>query len=157
MWIMYDTQFGNGKKLAQLLKEEFPKEWKVKTGDVKEIDPKKVAQDSPDALILGGAIRMFRGAPKSKKWLKILDKELENLNSSIKYGSVFVTHGLPTDKVQGWVRRFNKKIQKVDSIEMPYCSPLTAKVADQEGPILQEELEKSKVYAREFCKWISES
>jgi len=72
--IMTDTRFGNGKLLAEALKKEFSNEDTVNIADVKEVSPKSVAEDVPDAIILGGAIRMFRGGPKSKKWFAELNK-----------------------------------------------------------------------------------
>ena len=77
LWILYDTKFGNGKTLAELMKKEFHEEWEIKLGDVKEISPSAVASDAPDVLILGGAIRMFMGALASKKWLKQLNRNVE--------------------------------------------------------------------------------
>ncbi|MCP4762326.1 MAG: hypothetical protein GY870_11140, partial [archaeon] len=70
VWIMHDTKFGNGKNLAESLGKEFPSDYEINVGDVKEISPSQVADDVPDILIFGGAIRMFQGAPASKKWLK---------------------------------------------------------------------------------------
>ncbi|MBD3212528.1 MAG: hypothetical protein GF311_07965 [Candidatus Lokiarchaeota archaeon] len=154
VYIMYDTQFGNGKILAEAFKKELSGEYEVKTGDVKDIDPQKVANDNPDVLILGGAIRMFRGATKSKKWLKKLDKELSSKGYNIKYATEFLTHGLPTDKVQGFKKRYHKKLEKASSIKNIYPEILTARVKEQEGPILDSEMEKAQNYIQEFIKWI---
>ncbi|TFF87335.1 MAG: hypothetical protein EU548_10460 [Promethearchaeota archaeon] len=153
-WILYDTQFGNGKKLAESLQNYFPADFEVKTGDVKDISPKSVADDKPEVLILGGAIRMFRGAPKSKKWVKQLDKNLKESNHKIHYATGFVTHGLPTEKVQGFAKRFLKKIEKSPMIEKTYEELLTAQVETQEGPIKPEEMEKAKEYTKNFISWI---
>ena len=71
--IMTNTKFGNGKKLAELLKAEFTAGDEVTIADVKEVSPETVAKDVPDVLILGGAIRVFKSDGKSKKWLKELD------------------------------------------------------------------------------------
>ena len=79
IWILSESQFGNGRKLADTLSKASSNN-DVKVGDLKEVSPEKVANDKPDAIILGGAIRMFRGAPKSKKWIKKLDTSLRNIN-----------------------------------------------------------------------------
>jgi len=151
---MYDTQFGNGKILAETLEKEFPSEYVIKTGDVKSIDVQSVADENPDVLILGGAIRMFRGAPKSKKWLKKLDKTLKKNDNNITYATVFLTHGLPTDKVQGFAKRYHKKLKKALTIEKTYPEILTARVKEQKGPILEEEMEKAKQFIHKFIDWI---
>lgn len=153
VWIVHDTKFGNGKKLAEFLGNEFPQGNVINIGDIKEISPTTVAEDRPDVLILGGAIRMFRGAPKSKKWLKKLNKSLKNLDHRVKYGTAFLTHGLPTEKMQGWGKRYFKKLGKASMIEKVYPNLLTAKVDEAEGPILPEEMQKAKEYIQEFIQW----
>lgn len=154
VWILYDTKFGNGKKLSEFLAEQFPKEDDINTGDVKKIAAKSVAQDNPNILILGGAVRMFRGGLASKKWLKELNKELKKANNEILYATAFLTHGLPTDKIQNFGKRFLKKIEKASQIKKTYSPILTAQVKDQEGPILPDEMEKAEVYIKNFIKWI---
>ncbi len=154
LWIFYDTKFGNGKTLAELLKKEFSDDWEIKLGDVKEISPSTVASDAPDALILGGAIRMFMGAPASKKWLKQLNKELDLANRDIQYGTLFLTHALSTSKIQGYRKRFWKKLKKSNRILKIYPHTLTARVKEMEGPFVESELEKTKEYVHKFIKWI---
>ena len=75
--IMTDTKYGNGKLLAEALKQEFSNEYEVKIADVKDLSPQEISEDVPDVIILGGAIRIFRADPKSKKWLNKLNKILE--------------------------------------------------------------------------------
>ncbi len=151
---MTDTKFGNGKLLAEALKKEFSNESNVKIADVKEVSPKKIAEDAPDVIILGGAVRMFRGDPKSKKWLAELNKLLEKSGTKIPYGTGFLTHALPTDKVQGFARKYLTKIDKASMVEKIYPELLTARVKDQKGPIFPEEMEKAKVYIKEFIEWM---
>ncbi|TFF99896.1 MAG: hypothetical protein EU541_03760 [Promethearchaeota archaeon] len=154
IWILYDTQFGNGKKLAEFLGKELSDVDEIMSGDVKDINPKSVADDKPEVLILGGAIRMFQGAKKSKKWLKKLNKELKNIEYKIKYSTAFLTHGLPTDKIQGFGKRLLKKLKKATMIDNVYSELLTARVEDTEGPIMSEEMKKSKEFIQDFSNWI---
>jgi menaquinone-dependent protoporphyrinogen IX oxidase len=154
VWILTESRFGNGKNLAETLKRQFPEGFNINVGDVKDLSPEKVVEEEPDILIQGGAIRMFRGAPKSKKFLKKLNKVLEQNNHTIQYGTGFLTHGLPTDKVQGFAKRYLKKIKKASMIEKTYPNLLTARVKEQEGPILDDEMEKAKKYIQEFIQWI---
>ncbi|MHA2283631.1 MAG: hypothetical protein ACXAC5_22545 [Promethearchaeota archaeon] len=152
---MTDTKFGNGKILADALKEEFSNENDVKIADVKDVSPDKISEDVPDVIILGGAVRMFRGDPKSKKWLNELNKILKKSGKKIQYGTGFLTHALPTDKVQGFAKRYLEKIEKTSMIENTYSDLLTARVKDEKGPILPEEMEKAREYIKEFIDWLN--
>ncbi|MFW9938824.1 MAG: hypothetical protein ACFFD5_14340, partial [Candidatus Thorarchaeota archaeon] len=108
----------------------------------------------PNVIILGGAIRMFRGAPKSKKWLKKLNKILENSGQKIQYGTGFLTHSMPTNKVQGYAKRYRNKIENASMVEATYSEMLTARVETTKGPIYTEEMEKARVYIKDFINWI---
>ena len=152
--IMTDTKFGNGKLLAEALKKEFSNEIDVNVADVKDVSPKIIAEDVPNVIILGGAVRMFRGDPKSKKWLAELNKILEKSGKKIQYGTGFLTHALPTDKVQGFAKKYLNKIENASMIESTYSELLTARVKDQKGPILPEEMEKARGYIKEFIVWL---
>ncbi len=151
---MTDTKFGNGKLLAEALKKEFSNEFDVNIADVKDVSPEKIAEDAPNVIILGGAIRMFRGDPKSKKWLTELNKILEKSGKKIQYGTGFLTHAMPTDKVQGFAKKYLNKIENTSIIERTYSKLLTARVKDQKGPILPEEMEKARGYIKEFIEWL---
>ncbi|MHA2009708.1 MAG: hypothetical protein ACXACY_29000 [Candidatus Hodarchaeales archaeon] len=152
--IITNTWYGNGKKLAGVLKNEFDNEDMVRIADVKDITPENISEDIPDVIILGGAVRMFRGGPKSKKWLNELNKILKKSDKKIQYGTGFLTHALPTDKVQGFAKRYLEKIERSSIIERSYSKLLTARVKEEKGPIFPEEIEKSKVYIREFIDWL---
>jgi menaquinone-dependent protoporphyrinogen IX oxidase len=152
--IMTDTWYGNGTFLAEALKKEFSNEFDVNIADVKEVSPEKIAEDAPNVIIIGGAIRMFRGAPKSKRWLSKLNKILEKSGKNVKYGTGFLTHAMPTDKIQGYARRFLNKIDNASIIESTYSQLLTARVEDSKGPISPEEIDKSRGYIKEFIDWI---
>jgi len=152
--IMTDTKFGNGKLLAEALKKEFSNEDDVSIADVKDVTPKKIAEDVPDVIILGGAIRMFRSDPKSKKWLSELNKILAKSSKKIQYGTGFLTHALPTDKVQGFGKKYLSKIEEKSMVEKTYSKLLTARVEGEKGPIFPEEMEKAIVYIKEFIEWM---
>jgi menaquinone-dependent protoporphyrinogen IX oxidase len=152
--IMTNTKFGNGKKLAELLKDEFSADDEVTVADVKEVSPETVAKDVPDVLILGGAIRVFKSDGKSKKWLKQLDGLLKKSGNKIKYGTGFLTHAMPTDKVQGMANKYLAKIESSSIIEKTYHELLTPRVEGQQGPIFSEDMEKAKTYIQDFIKWM---
>jgi hypothetical protein len=151
--IMTDTKFGNGKLLAEALKKEISDNYTVNIDDVKDISPKEFAEDVPDMLILGGAIRAFRGGTKSKKWLAELNKILGKSGKKILYGTGFLTHAMPTDKVQGMADKYLGIIGESSIIEKTYSELLTARVEGQKGPIFPEEMEKAKGYIKGFIDW----
>jgi menaquinone-dependent protoporphyrinogen IX oxidase len=150
---MTHSWYGNGKLLAEALKEEFPNDTNVKIADIKDLSPEKVAEDVPDVIILGGAIRMFRADPKAKKWITALNKILKKSGNKIQYGTGFLTHALPTDKVNGYKKRYLEKIIKASMIENTYSDVLTARVQSEKGPIYPEEMEKAKGYIKDFIVW----
>ena len=154
IWIMHDTKFGNGKALAELMAKEFPSEHNISVGDVKTTSAHTVAQDAPQLLILGGAIRMFMGAPKSKKWLKSLSHELKKSNVSIPFGTTFLTHGLSLRKVYRYGERMQKKLAKSPGITDIFSECLMARVADTEGPFVEGELDKGKKYVKNILAWV---
>jgi flavodoxin len=151
--IMTDSQFGNGKILAETLKNEFSSD-DVSIADVKDITPNDLMDNVPDVFILGGAVRMFMSDKKSKKWLKEYNKLLEKSGKKIQYATGFLTHGLPTDKVQGFARKYMNAIEKNSMIDKTYTELLTARVEGQEGPIFPEEIEKAKAYIKDFIAWL---
>ncbi|MHA1988364.1 MAG: hypothetical protein ACW98D_17150 [Promethearchaeota archaeon] len=151
---MTDTRFGNGKLLAEALKKEFSNDCEVTIADVKDVSPNQILEDIPDVLILGGAVRAFRGAPKSKKWLNNLNKALDKSGKKILYGTGFLTHALPTEKVQGYAKKIIEKLEDASMIENTYSELLTARVKDMKGPIFPEELEKASNYMNEFIEWL---
>ncbi|MHA1776164.1 MAG: hypothetical protein ACTSWC_05290 [Promethearchaeota archaeon] len=155
IWILHDTKFGNGKNLAEQLAKTYSDGDVVKIGHVKEINPKIVINDKPDVLILGGAVRMFRGAPASKKFLKKLTKIARKTNQTIPGGIVFLTHGLPTDKVQGFARRYWNKMSRSPAIVRTYPQWITAKVVGQEGPFDEGEVEKVIKQVKTFQSWMN--
>ena len=152
--IMTDTWYGNGKLLAEAIKKEFSNEIDVNITDVKDVSPEKIAEDVPNVIILGGAIRMFRGAPKSKKWLKQLNKILENSGHKIQHATGFLTHSMPTNRVQGYAKRYRNKIENASMVETTYSEMLTARVEGSKGPIYTEEMEKARVYIKQFINWV---
>ncbi|MFX0040390.1 MAG: hypothetical protein ACFFCY_13895 [Promethearchaeota archaeon] len=151
---MTNSKFGNGKLLAEALKQGFSSDVDVNIADVKDISPEKIAEDVPDAIILGAAIRAFRVDPKSKKWLAGLNKFLEKSGTKIQYGTGFITHSMPTEKTQGYAKKYLDKIETTSMIESTYSELLTARVKEIKGPIFPEEMEKARGYIKDFINWI---
>jgi menaquinone-dependent protoporphyrinogen IX oxidase len=151
--IITNSKYGNGKLLAEALKQEFSSDVEVNIADIKEVSPERIAEDVPNVIILGGAIRAFRADPKSKKWGAKLNNLLEKSGKKIQYGTGFLTHSMPTEKVQGYAEKYLNKIDTMSMIESTYSELLTARVKDMKGPIFSEEMEKARGYIKEFINW----
>ncbi|MHA1511748.1 MAG: hypothetical protein ACTSRX_08515 [Promethearchaeota archaeon] len=153
IWIMHDTQHGNGKNLAELLAKELPSEYEISIGDVKTTPAIKVAQETPQLLILGGAIRKFQGPKRSNEWLKTLSHELTKTNATIPYGAGTLTHMMPTDATKGYRKRFLKNVSKSPAITSWYGECLSAQVKGIKGPLLDGEFEKTRQFIKDIVAW----
>jgi menaquinone-dependent protoporphyrinogen IX oxidase len=151
--IMTNTKYGNGKLLAEALKQEFSSDVDVNIADVKEISPEIIAKEVPNAIILGAAIRAFKVDSKSKKWLAKLNKLLENSDTKIQYGTGFLTHSMPTEKAQKYAKKHLNSIETMSMIENTYDKMVTTRVEGMKGPIFPEEMEKARSYIKEFINW----
>jgi menaquinone-dependent protoporphyrinogen IX oxidase len=151
---MHDSKYGNGEKLAELLSSEFKEGNEVKIGHLNKISPKEVAEEKPDVLILGGAIRKFQGAPATKKWLKTLEQELSSSHYKIPYGAAFLTHVMPTEIMQGYGKRYSAKFNQVSMIEHIYPILLTAQVNKIKGPFVDGVFTNASQFARNFIEWM---
>ncbi|MHA1561011.1 MAG: hypothetical protein ACTSPA_02700 [Promethearchaeota archaeon] len=153
IWIMHDTQHGNGKILAELLAKELPTDYEVSVGDVKTTPAITVAQETPQLLILGGAIRKFQGPKKTNKWLKALSHELLISNATIPYGAGTLTHMMPPDATNGYRKRFLKNVSKSPAITSWYGECLSAQVKGIKGPLLEGEFEKGRQFIKDIVAW----
>ncbi|MBN2155221.1 MAG: hypothetical protein JW776_04205 [Candidatus Lokiarchaeota archaeon] len=114
VWILHDTQLGNGKLIAETMQNALKSSADVHIGHVKQVDPKKVAEGKPDVVIIGAAIRAFSTSASSKNWIKRFKQEIRKLNFTVPYGAVFLTHALPKKIANLWGRRYHKTIKGPD-------------------------------------------
>ena len=150
---MHDSELGNGKALAELMATEFPTSCDVSVGDVKTISARTVAQDPPQLLILGGAIRKFMGPAKSKKWLTKLSQELTKAKATIPYGTAFLTHMMPHDTARGYQKRFRKNVVKSLPGTDWFGEFLSAQVKGIKGPFIAGEMDNAKKYIKDVVNW----
>lgn len=150
---MHDTQHGNGKILAELMAKEFPSDYDISVGDVKTTPAITVAQETPQLLILGGAIRKFQGPKKTNQWLKTLSHELTIANATIPYGAGTLTHMMPSNATEGYRKRFIKNVSKSPTITSWYGECLSTQVKGIKGPILKGGFEKAKQFIKDIVTW----
>ena len=152
VWIVHDSQLGNGEKLAKTLGKTFEKDMEVNIGHVKKIDPAKVVADSPDIVVVGAAVRAFMTSFASKKWIRQLHKELQKANKAIKFGVTFLTHVMKEEWIQGRGKRLNKLLRKSPTIVNTYSECLYGKVVAPEGPFEDNVLGDVEKHAAEIHK-----
>ncbi|HUU78600.1 MAG TPA: flavodoxin domain-containing protein [candidate division Zixibacteria bacterium] len=154
IWIVHNSTYGNGKKVAETLGKIFEKDMDVKVDHIKNISPEKVAQDLPDAIIVGTFVRTFMLNANSKKWLRKLKSSLKESNTSIKFGVSFMTHALGKDTAKFWGKRFNKSLMKGNTITNVYPEWLSAQVAAAEGPLKDGVIEEISNKGKELLDWM---
>ncbi|MHA1733590.1 MAG: hypothetical protein ACTSU5_16705 [Promethearchaeota archaeon] len=129
IWIVYDSKFGNGARVAEMLEEALSREHEVKRGHVKDLSPKSVAGEGPGALVFGGPIHATFPSFTARSWVKKFDKVVRRLEASPK-GAVFTTH------LQGSVERkwldFTKKLSFGANV---FTEVLSVKVKGTKGPL----------------------
>ena len=153
-WIVHDSAYGNGEKLAQTMAKILEKDMKVEISHIKNITPEKVVADSPDMIVVGAAVRKFVTGGASKKWIRNLHKELEKANKEIKFGATFLTHAMPINWISGKGKRLDNLLAKSPKVGKVYPEFITGRVAGMEGPFGENVLEEVEQHATEILKWI---
>ncbi|MHA2169938.1 MAG: hypothetical protein ACXAB7_08600 [Candidatus Kariarchaeaceae archaeon] len=150
-WIVHDSKFGNGELVAKILGSVIDGE--VKVGHNKEISPRSVVEASPDLLIIGNAVRMFRMSSSSKRWLKKLHTLMRKKNKTIKFGCCFVTHMREPDKIEKHVIKFHDYFRNMDCMVNVFPEYILAQVQDIEGPLNEGVLEEISIMGNELVEW----
>ena len=154
IWIVHDSQLGNGVKLANTMGKTFEKDMEVNIGHVKEIDPAKVVADSPDIVIVGAAVRAFTTSMVSRNWIRKINKELKKANKTVKLGGTFLTHAMPQSWINGRGKRLNRLLAKSSNVENTYPECFYGRVVKPEGPFEEGVLEKAEKQALEIQKML---
>ncbi len=152
VWIVHDSNLGNGEILAKTLGKTFEKDMEVNIGHVKKIDPAKVVADSPDIVVVGAAVRAFMTSFTSKKWIRRLHKELKKANKTVKIGATFLTHAMPEKMVAGRGNRLNNLLAKSPNVTSVYSEFLDGRVVAAEGPFEDYVLDNIEKHAAEILK-----
>jgi len=153
IWIVNESQLGNGQKLSESLQKGIGKNAEVNVSHIDNVSVDKVVNDTPDMLIVVIAVRMFMLSNKMKKWLRALKGKLKKENKTIKSSVVYVTHVLKVDTVNFWGKRILKKLQKGDAFTKVYPEWISAQVADAEGPFIDGKIEELEKNVTDILKW----
>ena len=143
VYIVHDSQKGNGKQMAAKLGAELESLGaKVEIGHRTGISPETVASDPPDLLIIGTAVRKFMMSPPTKKWISGLAEELERRSASIPKTAVFLTHMMPDAMVEGRVGRLRDLLTGISGLKEIYSEWLSGQVKNIPGPFIDGAMEK---------------
>ncbi|MHA1308414.1 MAG: hypothetical protein ACTSQN_14075 [Candidatus Heimdallarchaeota archaeon] len=153
IWIVNESQLGNGQKLSETLQKGIGKNAEVNISHIDNVSVDKVVADAPDMLIVIIAVRMFQLSFKMKKWLRALKGKLKKENKTIKSTAVYVTHILKVDTVNFWGKRILKMQQKGDAFTKVYPEWISAQVADAKGPFVEGKIEELEKNIKDILKW----
>jgi menaquinone-dependent protoporphyrinogen IX oxidase len=154
IWIIHDSNYGNGKRLAETLGKTLEKKGTVNISHRKDISPEKVAADSPDAIVFGTAVRKFVIGFGSKSWIRKFKSELKKTNKTVKYGICFITHAMPVKMIDNRGNRLISFVKKNELVENVFPEWLTGRVAKAEGPFRDGVLETIEQKGKEIINWM---
>ena len=96
IWIIYDSKFGNNKRIAEALGDQFHNGNHVEIHYAKDISPKKVAEEEIDLLMFGGPPRAGHIAFTIKSWVKKMAKNLTKQQKKVPKVAVWGSHSTTT-------------------------------------------------------------
>jgi menaquinone-dependent protoporphyrinogen IX oxidase len=148
VYIVHDSQKGNGRQMAEKLASEFRSRGaEVLAGHRLELTPERVAADPPDLLVLGAAVRKFVTSPPVKKWISRLGVELKRHKAGIPHAAVFLTHLMPDSLVRNRVARLQSSLSATPGIGEVHSEWLSGQVAGMAGPFVDGALEAAGAFA----------
>ena len=152
--IIHDSEKGNGRKMAERLAAELEARGAAVTvGHRSELTPAHTAENPPDLLIVGAAVRKFFLSPPIKKWISTLGGELEKRDVNIPFAAVFLTHVMPDKMVEGRAARLQGNLSRVSRIGEVRTEWLSGQVSDIPGPFIDENMENAVAFAADLSEW----
>jgi menaquinone-dependent protoporphyrinogen IX oxidase len=149
--VVYDTSFGNTKKIAETIAETLKESGlEVDLFDVKDV--KKLSAKDYDFLVLGSptrfgamsfTIRGFLGKVKKEEWMNKPFAAFDTENpENIERARVGKKEWSAAEKISEKLR--DKKMNQLLPV-------LKASVLGQKGPLVEGEVERTKDYARQLA------
>lgn len=92
IWIVYDSKFGNNKRIADALAAQLQDGNNVYVHYAKKIKPKEVLSKGIDLFLFGGPLRAGNISFTMKSWAKKLTKLLQKQHITIKKAAVWGSH-----------------------------------------------------------------
>lgn len=163
IWIIYDSKFGNNKRIAQAIKDQLSQH-EVEMMYAKKISPRQVIAKNPDALLLGGPRHAGKISWTISHWIQSFGKKIQAKQIRLKKIAAWETHGIfkPEDmqsesKMERRILEANMKIpEKWKELLMAVPSvkyiqePLSLEVKELSGPLEEGFLEKVISFVANF-------
>jgi len=93
IWIVYDSKYGSNKRVATLMQEILSPRHDVRIAYAKDIRPKAILADFPDALLFGGPRRMGKMSYTIRKWAEGFAKALQKQGKQMDRVAAWETRG----------------------------------------------------------------
>ena len=154
--LVHDSKFGNGEKVAKSIVKAFDGA-EIKSVHNTKIKAKEALEFSPDVLIIGNAVRMFRMSRSAKSWLKKFNRMLVKEKRVIPFGICFITHMRPIEKIERHLIKFHNYMMRLGSINIVYPEYILAQVEDIEGPLKSGVLTEIEEQSSVLVKWIDDN
>ena len=154
VYIVHDSQKGNGKRLAEKLASVLEARGsQVVVGHRTELTPAQVAANAPDLLIVGAAVRAFVTSPPVKQWLSRLGAQLKRQKADVPHAAVFLTHAMPDAAVEGRARRLQRSLSRTAGVGEVYSEWLSGRVQNIPGPFVDGTLDRAATFADGLFAW----
>lgn len=149
IWIIYHTKHGNCKSACENLKSILSEKFDVSIGDVTNINPEEIANDSPKLLIVGS--RIIVGGP-DKKVKKFVNKLGSILQNPISKAATIYTHSLK------WELKYAKMAKILeDNMVVNEVLPeiLNIKMVKTKGPAEPDQDKNINKFAEKVAEFIT--
>ena len=154
--VVYDTSYGNTKKIAEAITETLKEsDIEVDLFDVKDV--KKLSSSGYDFLVLGSptkfgtmsfTIKFFLGKVKSEEWMNKPFAAFDTENpENIERARLENKEWSAAEKIAEKLKE--KKMKQVAPV-------LKAQVLGQKGPLVEGEVERTKDYAKQLATRLKE-
>ncbi len=151
VWIIHNSQYGNSEKLSNEIAAKLKDKFNVKVGSIKTLNPKDIASDNPEALLISARIVAFNTDRKMTKFIKNLGNYIKELIPKI---ATFYTHAAP------WTVKFSRGLRK--ALEKSTCIGdvcpefLEVRMQGQKGPASEGQDEKIQNYITTLVEFIEQ-
>ncbi len=134
VWIIYDSKFGHCKRLAEALEDLLEGDCNVSVGDAKKLSPADVFAEYPDALLVGGPLRLGKPSRSISSWIRRFYQISLKTGIHVKKTFAFCTWGCTPSCEPSWQQIF----QKYPFATMVFPQVLAVQVIAKDLPIVFE-------------------
>lgn len=92
VWIVYDSKYGNNKRVAEAIASHFTGTGAVHVHPVREISHKTVNDGKVDVLILGGPVHFGAPSLTIRRWATGVKSMMDKESTRVKFLAIWATH-----------------------------------------------------------------